>query len=123
MLGQTLETVDHQPYLGITLSKSLNWKEHTLRVENNANSLLGFIKRNFYSCPERVKKQAYFTLVRPILEYGSAAWDPYRNYQINSLKSVQRRTARFDTRMHSREEGCVTRALNHLNWQYLQHRR
>ena len=62
-------------------------------------------------------------LNRPILKYGSAAWDPYRNYQINWLKSVGRRTARFVTRTYNREEGCVTRALNRLNWQSLQYRR
>ena len=33
---QTLEAVDHQPYLGVTLSESLNWKEHTLHVKNKA---------------------------------------------------------------------------------------
>ena len=47
MLSQTLEAVDHQPYLGVTLSKSLNWKEHTLQVKNKANSSLGFIKGTF----------------------------------------------------------------------------
>ena len=57
MLGQTLEAVDHQPYLGVTLSKSLNWKEHTMQVKKKANSSLGFIKRNFHSRPERVKKR------------------------------------------------------------------
>ena len=119
MLGQTLEAVDHQPYLGVTLSESLNWKEHNLQVKNKANSSLGFIKRNFHSRPERVKRQAYFTLVRPILEYGSASWKPYRNYQINWFESVH---APFVTRTYSREEGCVTRALNRLNWQSLQHR-
>ena len=35
----------------------------------------------FHSCPERVKAQAYTSLVRPILEYGSTAWDPYRMYK------------------------------------------
>ena len=48
MLGQTREAVDHQPYLGVTLSKSLNWKEHILHVKNKANGSLGFIKRNFH---------------------------------------------------------------------------
>ena len=48
MLGQTREAVDHQPYLGVALSKSLNWKEHILHVKNKANGSLGFIKRNFH---------------------------------------------------------------------------
>ena len=80
MLVQTLKSVDHQPYLGITISETLNWKTHILDVKNKANKTLGCIKRNLHSCPERVKAHAY-TSDRPILEYGSAAWDPYRMYQ------------------------------------------
>ena len=76
MLGETLKAVDHQPYLGITISET-----HILDVKNKANKALGCIKRNLHSCPERVKAQAYISLVRPILEYGSTAWDPYRMYQ------------------------------------------
>ena len=121
--GHTLEAVDHQTYLGITITETLSWKTHILNVKNKANKTLGFIKRNLHICPEKVKKQAYTTLVRPTLEYGCAAWDPYRQYQINSLESVQRRAARFVTRTHGREPGCVTRALNHLQWQTLEHRR
>ena len=47
-LGQTREAVDHQSYLGVTLFKSLNGKEHILHVKNKANGSLGFIKRNFH---------------------------------------------------------------------------
>ena len=68
MLGQTLRAVDHQPYLGITISETLNWKTHALEVKNKANKTLGCIKRNLHSCPERFKAQAYTSLVRPILE-------------------------------------------------------
>ena len=39
------------------------------------------------------------------------------------IEQVQRRAVRFVTRTYSREEGCVTRALNHLSWLPLQHRR
>ena len=52
MLGQTLKAVDHQPYLGITISETLYWK-------TQANKTLGCIKRNLHLCPERVKAQAY----------------------------------------------------------------
>ena len=91
MLGQTLKAVDHQPYLGITISETLNWKTHILDVKNKANKTLGCIKRNLHSCPERVKAQTYTSLVKSILEYGRTAWDPYRMYQKSWLKQVQRR--------------------------------
>ena len=55
MLGQTLKAVDHQPYLGITISETLNWKTHILDVKNKANKALGCIKRNLHSCAEELK--------------------------------------------------------------------
>ena len=44
-------------------------------------------------------------------------------YQKNWLEQVQRRAARFATKTYSRQEGCVTQALNYLNWPTLEHRR
>ena len=41
----------------------------------------------------------------------------------NWLEHVQRRAARFATKTYSRQEGCVSQALNHLNWPTLEHRR
>ena len=122
MQGQSLKTVEHQLYLGITLTESLSWKSHILNVKNKANKTLGFIKHNLSKCPEDIKAQAYKSLVRPILEYSSIVWDPYRAYQKAWLEQIQRRAARFVTNTHSREEGCVTRALEHLRWPTLEAR-
>ena len=41
------------------------------------------------------KRLAYTSLVRPILEYGSVCWDPYREWQVSALNRVQRRAAKF----------------------------
>ena len=38
---------------------------------------------------------AYMSLVRPILEYGAAGWDPYREGQITALDRVQKNAAKF----------------------------
>jgi hypothetical protein len=38
---------------------------------------------------------AYTTLVRPILEYWAACWDPYRECQISALDRVQNKAAKF----------------------------
>ena len=35
------------------------------------------------------------SLVRPILEYGAACWDPYREGQISVLDRVQKKVAKF----------------------------
>jgi len=38
---------------------------------------------------------AYTALVRLILEYGAACWDPYREGQIHALDRVQKKAAKF----------------------------
>jgi hypothetical protein len=35
------------------------------------------------------------SLVRPILEYGAACWDPYREGQITGFDRVQKKAAKF----------------------------
>jgi hypothetical protein len=54
---------------------------------------------------------AYTTLVRPILEYGAACWDPYRVGHIYALDRVQKKAAKFAYHMSD------------LNWQTLSQRR
>ena len=73
MLGQKLETVKSYPYLGVNISNSLSWKTHSDTIAAKASKTLGFVKRNLHHCPEKVKAQAYMALVRPTLEYASAA--------------------------------------------------
>jgi len=41
------------------------------------------------------KSLAYMSLERPILEYGAACWDPYREGQISALDRVQKKAAKF----------------------------
>jgi len=55
-------------------------------VENYFN----FIRRNIYGCSPEAKALAYTSLVRPHLEYASAAWDPYTARDSNKLDKVQR---------------------------------
>ena len=44
---------------------------------------------------KNTKSLAYRSLVRPILEYGAACWDPYRKCQISALDRVQNKAAKF----------------------------
>jgi hypothetical protein len=52
--------------------------------------------------------------VRPILEYGAACWDPYREGQINALERVQKKAAKFAIG-HKHRNGS--------DWEFLAQRR
>ena len=60
-------------YLDIEISDVLRWNSNCIRISNEANSTLGFLRGNLYNCPPLpVKETAYMGLVRPSLEYCSS---------------------------------------------------
>ena len=61
----------------------------------NANFVLGVVKRAFTNYDTRLFTLVYKTLVRPHLEYAVQAWCPHRQKDIKKLESVQRRATRL----------------------------
>jgi hypothetical protein len=53
-----------------------------------------------------IKSLAYVSLVRPILEYGAACWDPSREGHINALDRVQTKAAQFTN--HTKDSDMET---------------
>ena len=119
LCGQTLTSVNSHCYLGIHLSNTLNWTNQTKVASTKAQQTLGVIRRNLNKCPTHIKAVAYTSLVRPILEYASAAWDPHSQNIINTLERIQRQAARFCKNNYSREPGSVTKLLQELGWETL----
>jgi hypothetical protein len=58
-----------------------------------------------------ILKKGNTSLVRPVLEYASSCWGPFREGQINSLDLVQKKAAKF---AHQRKD---------LKWETLVQRR
>ena len=75
--GTVLENVESIKYLGVTITKDLNWNTHISNVCTKANRTLGFLDEICFLAPKDVRKAAYKGLVKPILEYGSSVWDPH----------------------------------------------
>ena len=117
-----MEGVTFQKYLGVYITNSLNWTKQAMEVKKKANKILGILQRNLASCSAVVKERAYLTLVRPVYEYGSVAWSPYTQKDINCVESVQRRVARFVCNDYHRTSSFNT-MLSNLGWQDLETRR
>ena len=72
--------------------------------------------------PGKIKTSAYFTLVRPQLEYAAATWDHYTQTYKNKIEMVQRRAAWYVCNNYNRE-ASVSTMIKHLHWRSLQQRR
>ena len=86
---------DQIKYLGVTLETKTNWNAHVNNTASRGNSILSFIRRNVLTTSIEIKATAYKQLVRPVLEYASAAWDSASGTAAKLLEAVQRRGARL----------------------------
>ncbi len=103
MNGELLLPTNSCQYLGIHIQNNMKWSMQCQHAASKASRTLGYIQRNFHHASRNIKEKLYHTLVRPHLEYGVAAWDPYYVKDIDTLERVQRRAARFITGCYSRE--------------------
>ena len=78
---------------------------------------------NLSASSDKVKLTAYTALVRPILEYGAAAWDPYTKKSTKQLEMVQRSAVRWVGNNYEREPGTVTALLDQYKLCTLESRR
>ena len=98
-------------YLGIILRSNLSWEDQVNYTVKKAWKALNFTMRILKKGNSNTKTLAYMSLVRLILEYGAAYWDPYRKGQITALDRLQKKVAKF------------AHQTNSLNWKTLASRR
>ena len=120
--GQILQETDTCTYLGINIQNDLKWNLHVANNIKKANSIIGLLRRNIGSCRADTKALAYQSLVRPVLEYATSAWDPHLKSHVNNIEMVQRRAARF-VNSDYRQTSSVSPMLSSLKWPTLQSRR
>ena len=125
MNGIPLRSVEKVKYLGVYLNNKLTWHDHIDYICNKANRLLGFLKRNLYSCHKHFKEYAYKQFLLPSLEYCCAIWDPYYQTDISKLEIVQHRAARFvlNKPWNRHHHDSITEIFQELNWPSLQQHR
>ncbi len=64
-------------------------------VTSKANRMLGMIRRAYTYMDGGTIKKLYTSLIRPILEYGNAAWVPSLKREQQQIENVQRRATKM----------------------------
>jgi len=84
-------------YLEIILRSDLCWADQVNYTVKKAWKALHFTTPILHvkKSNSNTKSLSNTSLVLPILEYGAACWDPYREGQRNALDRVQKKATRF----------------------------
>lgn len=86
--------VEKCKYLGLTMSKNLDWSTHINNSSLAAFIQLGFLRHKLKRALPPIKLLAYSFLVRPKMKYGNIAWDPYTKHNSAQLEKVRRQSCR-----------------------------
>lgn len=113
-----LDSVSSYQYLGVNITSNLTWNIHIEHIINNANRMLGYLRRNFAKASSSLKLLLYKILIRSKLEYALSISDPSFNNLVNSLKMVQNNSVRFILSNYNRT-ASVTTMKSSLNLQSL----
>ena len=121
LYNTNLEVVDSFKYLGVIITNTLSWDHHITSICTKALQTLGMIKRALFNAPSKVKKIAYLTLCRPVLEYACEVWDPFLVKHISQIEFIQRRAVRFICNLKG--VASVTEARENIQLEALEIRR
>jgi len=85
LVDQKIPEASSCKYLEIILRSHLNWVDQVNYRAQKAWKTFHFVMNVLKKGNSNTKCLAYMSVVRPILEHGSACWDPCRGGQINVL--------------------------------------
>ena len=81
--------------LGITICDDLKPNTHIKYITTKANQCIGLMKQCIESISEKIIKTLYETMIRPLLEYASPAWNPFYKKDVYELQKVQKRALKL----------------------------
>jgi len=92
MKNQVLEHTNLEKDLGVVITSDFKSSQQCTQAYTKANKILGTIKRTIAYKSTGILLQLYKSLVRPHLEYCTAAWTPGPHYQKDKklLERIQR---------------------------------
>ena len=116
----SLEKVNSEKDLGVTIDDKLNFKLHISEKISKANSMLFLIKNYFQFLDADMFKLLYKSLVRPHLEYASPVWSPTTKEDIKRIEGIQRRATKLVPEL---SQLCYSDRLKSLKLPTLEYRR
>ena len=97
--------------LGVHVDPSLHFSQHCAKAASKANQIVGLVKRTFSYMDIEMMTQLIKGLIRPLLEYGNAAWSPLYKKDATVIESVQRRATKLVPKLRGSDYESRLRAM------------
>ena len=91
----SLERVENEKDVGVTINSKLKFDEHIQNQVNKANKMMGLVRRSFKFLDIRSFRLLFKSIVIPHLQYASSVWSPSKIKDIDSIENVQRRATKM----------------------------
>ena len=91
LLGERIVETKEEKDLGVFFTDNFKPSTNCNKACNAASRVIGLIRRNILSKEEGSMLTLYKTLVRPLLDYCSPVWSPYRKNDIMKIEKIQKR--------------------------------
>ena len=91
----TLETVDSEKDVGVTIDSNLNFANHIQNQVNKANQIVGLTRQSCVYLDNFTLCLLFKAPMRPHLEYAHSVWTPYMKADIISIENVQKRATKM----------------------------
>ena len=119
--GSILTPVSHIKYLGINIDCNLSFDKHIQEMCSKATRILHMLMRNLRKARTKTRAIAYKSLCRPILEYASQSWSPYKKKHVTTIEAINRKA--FHWAHSKRKRDSISALMSSLDWQTLEERR
>ena len=106
--------------LGVTVDQALSFENHINMICATASQRAALILKCFTSREPILLVKAFITYVRPLLEYASCIWSPFKLKLIDKIESVQRH---FTKKLYGLYNFSYENRLKHLGIESLELRR
>ena len=86
---QLLTNTESIKFLGITLDKNLNFRDHLNLISTKSSKSIGLLFKLNKFLPVNVLETLYFSLVAPLISYGIEVWYGAPDYLKNRMNNMQ----------------------------------
>ncbi|OWF50811.1 RNA-directed DNA polymerase from transposon BS [Mizuhopecten yessoensis] len=97
MNNTNISEVATHKHLGIFLSGNGHWNEHISYLISKISPKINILRKFKFSLDRYSLQTMYYTLIRPILDYGDILWDCLTKAQSELLENLQLEAARIVT--------------------------